>query len=128
MKRESEDTQGVRAAEIVARTRFTDHFLAPTRSARGICAVCAGPLAGGDPICLTCTNHERQAQALGTWTADRVIFVAYSVADSQSDWDMHRYKAAPGAANPSWMRTAGLAAYFGLMHRALCGQTPQQGP
>ncbi|MGW0825417.1 ComF family protein [Streptomyces sp. NPDC002845] len=46
------------------------------------------------------------------------------MAGSQSDWDMYRYKAAPGAGNPSWMRTAGLAAYFGLMHRACLDTGP----
>lgn len=61
-------------------------------------------------------------------TADGVVFVAHSVAGSQSDWDMHRYKAAsPGPANPSWMRTAGLAAHFGVMHSP-CLDAGQSGP
>ncbi|MFE9461536.1 hypothetical protein [Streptomyces californicus] len=38
---------------------------------------------------------------------------------------MHRYKAAsPGPTNPSWMRVAGLAAHFGLMHRACLDAGP----
>ncbi|WP_431782055.1 hypothetical protein [Streptomyces chumphonensis] len=41
---------------------------------------------------------------------------------------MHRYKAAsPGPTNPSWMRVAGLAAHFGLMHRA-CLDAGRSGP
>ncbi|QMU67653.1 ComF family protein [Streptacidiphilus sp. P02-A3a] len=41
---------------------------------------------------------------------------------------MHRYKAAAsGPTNPSWMRAAGLAAYFGLMHRA-CLDAGPAGP
>ncbi|OII63560.1 hypothetical protein BJP40_23820 [Streptomyces sp. CC53] len=97
-----------RAAEIISRTRFVDHFLAPVRSFRGMCQVCAEPLAVGGLRCATCTAHVVQAAALGTKTADRVVFAAYTVAGRQSDWDMHRYKAAsPGPTNPSWMRVAG---------------------
>ncbi|MEV0275064.1 hypothetical protein AB0I22_01570 [Streptomyces sp. NPDC050610] len=128
MTRHSGDGRAARSAEIIARTRFTDHFLAPVRAARGICAVCAGPLADGGALCSACAAHRRQAQELGAETADRAVFVAYSVAGSQSDWDMHRYKAAsPGPANPSWMRTAGLAAHFGVMHRA-CLDAGRFGP
>lgn len=125
MTQDPGDERGSRAAEIIARTRFTDHFLAPVHAARGICAVCTGPLAGSGALCSTCATHHHQAKALGVMTADKVVFVAYSVADSQSDWDMHRYKAAsPGPSNPSWMRTAGLAAHFGLMHRGCLDAGP----
>lgn len=125
---DSGDARAVRAAEIITRTRFIDHFLAPVRAARGICAVCAVPMAEGGALCTACAAHRRQAQECGAVTVDEVVFVAYTIAGSQSDWDMHRYKtASPGPANPSWMRTAGLAAYFGLMHRG-CLAAGQHGP
>ncbi|MFB7643674.1 hypothetical protein ACFC0S_32370 [Streptomyces sp. NPDC056084] len=129
MTAEPRGRRGARANEIIARTRFVDHFLAPVRSIRGICEVCAEPQSGDDwRWCATCTTHSRQAAALRTQAADRVVFAAYSVAGRQSDWDMHRYKAAsPGPTNPSWMRVAGLAAHFGLMHRA-CLDAGRLGP
>ncbi|MBB1246414.1 hypothetical protein GL263_23080 [Streptomyces durbertensis] len=85
-------------------------------------------MAAGSALCAACAAHRRQAQERGAVAADEVVFIAYSIAGSQSDWDMHRYKTtSPGPADPSWMRTAGLAAHFGLMHRG-CLDAGRHGP